>query len=159
MSLLIVVRFLALVCTGLLAGIFLGHRAGLSQAGPRLASATFVQLQQLIHGVYAKLMPPLVLGAVISSVTWAVFLRHDPTRLAFWLAALASAELVVAAVMTRAVNIPINAKLMTWSVEAPPANLRDLWQPWERVHSVRTVLAITAFVLQAVALSTVGGVG
>ena len=159
MSWLVVVRLLALVCTGLVAGIFLGHRAGLSHAGPRLTPATFIQVQQLIHDVYAKMMPPLVLGAVTSSTVWTIFLRHGPTHPAFWLVALASLALVVAAALTRAVNIPINTRLMTWNVDAPPANFRDLWRPWERVHSLRTVLAIAAFMLQAVSLSTMEGLG
>lgn len=159
MSILIGARLLALMCTGLVAGIFLGHRAGVSQAGSRLASATFIQLQQLIHGVYNKMMPPLVLGAVVASSVWTALLRHSSTRPDFWLVAIASLALVVAAALTRAVNIPINAKLMTWSAGAPPANLRELWRPWERVHSIRTVLTIAAFMLQAVVLSTMSGVG
>ena len=159
MNFLILISIVALVCTGLLAGIFLGHRAGVSQAGPRLAPATFIQLQQLIHGIYVRMMPPLVLGAVISSIVWAILLRADSTRSALWLVFLASMALVVAAALTRAVNIPINAQLMTWNIDAPPANFRDIWQPWERVHSIRTGLAIIAFVLQAIAVSTVAGPG
>ncbi len=41
---------------------------------------------------------------------------------------------------------------MTWSVGAPPTNLREIWAPWERVHTLRTVLATGALVLQAVAV-------
>ena len=159
MSYLILIPLLALVCTGLLAGIFLGHRAGVSQAGPRLAPATFIQLQQLIHGVYARMMPPLVLVAVISSIVWAILLRSEARFSALWLVSLASVALVLAAVLTRAVNIPINAQLMTWRIDSPPANFRELWKPWERVHSIRTGLAIIAFVLQALALCTIPGPG
>jgi hypothetical protein len=50
------------------------------------------------------------------------------------------------------VNVPINDQLMTWSMESPPANVRELWAPWERVHTIRTVLAIGAFILEAAAL-------
>jgi len=159
MNYLIVFPLLSLVCTGLLAGIFLGHLSGVSQAGPHLAPGTFIQLQQTIHGVYAKMMPPLVLGAVISSIIWAFLLRGGSTLYSLWLVSSASVLLAVAAVLTRAVNIPINAKLMTWSIDAPPANLGGLWRPWERVHSIRTVLAIVAFTLQAIALTTIASAG
>lgn len=61
--------------------------------------------------------------------------------------------MVCSIVLTQAVNIPINGQLMTWSIETPPANLMELWRPWERVHSIRTVLAGAAFAFQVVALS------
>jgi hypothetical protein len=51
------------------------------------------------------------------------------------------------------VNVPINNRLMKWKIEAPPADLMQQWAPWERVHTVRTLLATIAFVLQVIALS------
>jgi len=97
MTLLTIVQVMAVVCAGLLAGIFLGDRAGFAYARPALSPSSFVQI-------------------------------------------------------TRAVNVPINNQLMTWSAAAPPANLRELWAPWERVHTIRTIVAVGAFVLEAVAL-------
>ena len=38
-------------------------------------------------------------------------------------------------------------------VHRPPPNWATVWQPWERIHSRRTVLAVAALVLQVVALS------
>jgi hypothetical protein len=29
---------------------------------------------------------------------------------------------------------------MKWSAEAPSNNMRELWNPWEKVHTVRTIL-------------------
>jgi hypothetical protein len=43
------------------------------------------------------------------------------------------------------VNIPINGRLMTWDAAAPPSDMSVVWAPWERIHSIRTVLAIVAF--------------
>jgi uncharacterized membrane protein len=71
----------------------------------------------------------------------------------FWLVAGAALAMVCAAALTRAINIPINNKLMTWSIAAPPADLAELWAPWERVHSIRTVLAMAAFLCEVVAVS------
>jgi hypothetical protein len=56
--------------------------------------------------------------------------------------------------MTLAVNIPINKKMMTWNAAAPPSDLSNVWAPWEQVHSIRTVLAIIAFVAEVIALSS-----
>lgn len=41
---------------------------------------------------------------------------------------------------------------MTWSVAAPPADMREIWLRWENVHTVRTILCLGAFALEVVAL-------
>jgi uncharacterized membrane protein len=154
-----IIRAIAIVCTGLAAGIFLGHRRGVSLAAPRLPPSAFVQLQQVIHTHFVRMMPPLILGAVVGSLTWAVLLHESWRALEFWLVASASVAMLCVLVMTRAVNLPINVRLMTWNPEAPPEDLTALWQPWERIHSIRTVLASVAFVLQVAALSLVASGG
>lgn len=58
-----------------------------------------------------------------------------------------------AAVLTRVVNVPINDALMTWNAASPPSNIRELWAPWEQVHSIRAALSVCAFVLEVMALS------
>jgi uncharacterized membrane protein len=150
---LVIVRAVATVCTGLAAGIFLGHRRGVSLATRSLAPSSFLQLQQIIHLHFVRMMPPLMLSAAAGSVTWAILLRDEWRAPRFWLVSAAALGMLSAVVMTRAVNVPINNRLMTWKVEAPPADLMQQWAPWERVHSVRTALATTALVLQVVALS------
>jgi len=143
----------ALICTGLAAGIFLGHRAGVSRAVPVLSPSSFVQLQQVIHKTFARMMPVLIIGAVLGSTLWAVLLRSRWRTGEFWLVSVASLAMVCILGMTRAVNIPINKRLMTWSAATPPANLSTEWAPWEQVHSIRTVLAIIAFAAEVIASS------
>jgi len=154
-TLLIVTRLIALVSTGLIAGIFLGHRAGVSRASTRLHPGSFIQLQQIIHQTFERMMPPLVLAAVLGTITWTVLLRAQRPLIGFWLLVPASLGLLIAAGLTRAINIPINRQLMTWSSEAPPAGFPQIWGRWERVHSARTLLAVGAFLCQAVALGVV----
>jgi hypothetical protein len=40
---------------------------------------------------------------------------------------------------------------MTWDAAAEPSDLSVVWAPWERIHSVRTVLAIVAFAAEVIA--------
>ena len=150
----LIAPIIALVCTGLAAGIFLGHRAGVSLAVPELSPSSFVQLQQIIHRTFARMMPVLIIGAVLGSALWAVLLRAHWQTGAFWLVSGASLAMLCIFAMTLAVNIPINEKLMTWNAAAPPSDLRQVWAPWEQVHSIRTVLAIVAFVAEVIALSS-----
>jgi uncharacterized membrane protein len=153
MTLQIVARVIALVSTGLIAGIFLGHRAGVSRASTRLTPGSFIQLQQIIHQIFERMMPPLVLAAVLGTLAWTVLLRTHGSVVAFWLLVAASLSLLVAASLTRTVNIPINRQLMTWSSAAPPPDFAQIWGRWERIHSIRTVLALIALVCQTLALA------
>jgi len=150
----VIARIVALVCTGLAAGIFLGHRAGVSLAMPQLSPSSFVQLQQTIHKTFARMMPVLVIGAVLGSALWAVFLRGQWQTGEFWLVSGASLAMVCTLAMTLAVNVPINKQLMTWNASSPPSEWSTVWAPWERIHSIRTVLAIAAFTAEVVALSS-----
>ena len=149
----LVVRIVALICTGLSAGIFLGHRAGVSLAMPILNPSSFIQLQHVIHKTFVRMMPVLILGALVGSAAWAILLRSHWRTDEFWLVSAASAAMMCILAMTRAVNIPINRRLMTWDAAAPPSDLRVVWAPWERIHSARTVLAIVAFAGEVIALS------
>ena len=49
MDVLTIVRVVAVVCIGLLAGIFLGHRTGAYYALQKLSPSSFVQFQQVVH--------------------------------------------------------------------------------------------------------------
>ncbi len=160
MTTLAIVQGIAVFTTGLAAGIFLGHRMGVSVAMPHLSPSSFVQLQQVIHRHFARMMPPLILTAVGTSVAWTALLAGHRPSAEFWLSACAAVAMACVAALTRVVNIPINRRLMTWSIEAPPADLIMAWTPWERVHSVRTVLALAAFAMQVIGLSgAASGVG
>ena len=66
MSALAVVRFAAVLTTGLLAGIFVGDRMGASFARPALPLSSFVRLQQIQHVHFAKMMPILLGIAILS---------------------------------------------------------------------------------------------
>ena len=77
MSLRSIIRFVALVSTGLLAGIFLGDRMGLGFARPALPASSFVQLQQIQHVHFVRMMPVLQIAALLSTLTWLFLLRSS----------------------------------------------------------------------------------
>ncbi len=145
-------RAMAVLTCGLAAGIFLGDSMGASYARPELSASSFVQLQQIIHMNFVRMMPPLLLLAIVAGLAWLLLIRAQRHRAEFWLVIAAVAAMISVAVLTRTINVPINDQLMTWSVEAPPSNVRDIWSRWEAVHTVRTILWLAAFALEAVAL-------
>lgn len=155
MNALAVVQIVAVVCAGLLAGIYLAHRAGPYYALQKLSPSSFVQYQQVVHTHYVRFMPPLVLAALLTALAWLVMIRSHWASPEFWLMAVSALGIVLVAGLTRAVNVPLNNKLMTWDIAIPPDNLRALWAPWDRVNTVRAVVATAVLILEAVALTTI----
>jgi uncharacterized membrane protein len=152
MNLLPIVRFIALVATGLLAGIFLGDRMGLGFARPALPATSFVQLQQIQHVHFVRMMPVLQIAALLSTLTWLFLLRSDARSSQFAVVALASICLLVVFGLTMAINVPINNTLMTWNASAPPGDAMEIWKRWEQVNTVRAIISPIGFALQVLGL-------
>ena len=147
-----IIGVIAVIAGGLLAGIYLGDRAGATFARAELSPSSFIQFQHIQHIHFAKFMPFLALGGLVATLLWAFMLSSHWRSVDFWLVSLSVGALLCGVVLTRVVNLPLNDLMMTWSVTAPPADVRELWAPWERVHTIRTTLSVVAFALQAVAL-------
>jgi hypothetical protein len=125
---------LASLVVGTMFGIWLGYNP------MDLAPAVYIAQQQQAIRALNVTMP--ILGGITALLTIAaaVLARADRTRLGVLVAA--AACFVVAGLITRFLNQPINAVVMTWSADAPPSNwaeLRDLWWRW---HVMRTVVGI-----------------
>jgi len=153
MDVLMAVRIIAIVCAGLLAGIYSGYRAGPQFALRKLNLSSFVQFQQVVHVHYVKFMPPLTIAALLTALAWLVMIRSRWASPEFWLIAASTCGIALIAVMTRAVNVPLNNRLMTWDIAAPPSNLREMWAPWDRVNTIRALVLTAALILEAIALS------
>jgi uncharacterized membrane protein len=152
MNLLPIVRFVALVATGLLAGIFLGDRMGLGFARLALPASSFVQLQQIQHVHFVRMMPVLQIAALLSTLTWLFLLRSDVRSSQFAVIALATICLLVVFGLTMGINVPINNTLMTWNASAPPSDAMEIWKRWEQVNTVRAIVAPIGFALQVLGL-------
>jgi uncharacterized membrane protein len=145
------VRVIALACAGMLAGIFFGYRLGPYYALQKISSSSFVHFQQVVHAHYVRFMPPLLLCALLSALAWIFTIRSQWSSAEFWLVAASACGIALIIAMTRAVNVPLNNKLMTWDAAAPPADVRAVWAPWDRVNTVRTWVSAGVFLLEAVA--------
>jgi uncharacterized membrane protein len=152
MSALEIIPGIAILSSGIFAGLLFGDRAGPSIARRVQDPSSFVQQQQIVHVHYVKFLPSLSLIAILSALGWLVLLHADWQRVEFWLVAVALADILLAFGLTLKVNFPINAQLMKWNAASPPANVKELWSPWERAHTVRTALWVGAFVLEVAAL-------
>jgi uncharacterized membrane protein len=153
MRFLVFVQIIALVSCGLLTGVLFGDRLGPTYARPALTLSNFITLQQVTHVHYGKVLPKLMASALAGGLLWLILIRAQRCQIQFWLLAFALAIIAAAAVVTIRVNFPINDQLLTWNVTAPPDNLRQIWSTWEKAHTIRTILWVSAFVLEVAALA------
>jgi uncharacterized membrane protein len=142
-----IARFVAILSTGLIAGILFGDRMGASYARPSLSASSFVTFQQVLHTHFVPMMPILMGIAILSSLAWLILVRSRPRSVEFALVALLVLAFISVFALTRAINVPINVELMKWDASSPPADVRDLWARWERAHTIRTVVAVLGFAL------------
>ena len=132
------IRFILLLLLSLLVGAMFGIWAGFNPAS--LSAAAYVEQQQNAMRSLNTLLP--VMGAVcILLEAWLAIQSKNNSRSCYLFVG-ALLCLVIAALVTRFGNQPINAQVVTWSPQSPPANwaqLRDAWWQW---HVVRTLAGI-----------------
>ena len=148
------VRFVAVLSAGLVAGIFLGDRMGASFARPALSPSSFVAFQQIQHAHFVRMMPILIGIAILSSVAWLVLIRARMGSAELLFLALGTLAAISVIVLTRTVHVPINNQLMTWNASSPPPDVMGIWARWEQAHTVRTVLAVLGFALELLSFGT-----
>jgi len=139
---------------GLLAGILVDYFAN-QDSRSALDPSSFVQYQQIMHKRYSGLIPPMLIASVIFAVIWLVMIWQQRQSAEFWLVVATIVGMVIVFAVTGAVSAPINDTLMTWSIDAPPAELKTVWAPWETANLYRTLAAVIAFICSVVALGIV----
>ena len=149
-----VIRILLLTLLALLVGAMFGIWAGYDPAS--LSAGAYVeQHQNAVRGLNV-LLPAMGAICILLSLALAAMAKGDPrTR---YLLAASAVCLIAAALITRFGNQPINAIVMTWSPQAPPANWTELRDTWWRWHVARTLAGIASLVLTLLALVLPGGV-
>lgn len=139
----ILIDFADLLLAALLVGAMFGIWLLFDPAAME-AAAYIAQQQQGIRALNVT-MPALGLVTVLVTIAAALLARHDSLRLAMLVGAIAC--LVGAGLITRFFNQPINAQVITWSLENPPADwtvLRDQWWHW---HVLRLAFGIGGLAL------------
>ena len=139
----LIIEFLNILLAALLTGSMFGTWLMLNPAG--LTASLFVTLQQQAIRTLNKTMPALGAAVIVITLIAAVLGRADSTRFALLLATLIC--FIAAGLITRFLNQPINAIVITWNSTAPPANWTDLRDKWWRWHLIRTASGLLGFCL------------
>ena len=145
-------RVVAVLCSGLMAGLLFGDWLGPSFARSAMNASSFVQFQQIVHINYLRMLPALSTVAVAAPILWLVTLRARRDSAEFKVLLGATVAIVIGYTITLVFNVPINNQLETWNVATPPANAREIWGQWEKAHVIRTIFWVVGFFIEIVAL-------
>src|SRR5437660_3107441 len=127
-----IIRVVAVLCSGLMAGLLFGDWLGPSFARAAMNASSFIQFQQIVHISYLRTLPALSTIAVAAPILWLIILRTRRDSAEFKILLDATVAIAVGYTITFVFNVPVNNQLETWDFAAPPANARELWILWEK---------------------------
>jgi uncharacterized membrane protein len=135
---------------GLLAGEEFVIRYGVRGPLASLDDRPHILLRQALIRPLRVLVPCIYLATLISA-TAATALDGIGSGLA--LRCFGLGALLVWIAVTLGGTVPINAAVLDWDANAPPANWRAWVDRWEQLNTVRTWAAVIAFALLLTALT------
>src|ERR1700674_4536145 len=100
MSVLAMVRMIAIFSSGIFAGILFGDRMGATFARPSLSASCFLQFTGFQHVTFARMSPPFTLAAIAGALCWLIMVRAQWNSSQFSLVALAAGAMVRSSVLT-----------------------------------------------------------
>jgi uncharacterized membrane protein len=142
-----IIRFLGLLLMSLLVGTMFGIWLGFDPSS--LSAGAYVEQQQAAIRALNTALPLMGAACILLSAALCLLTKNDRWQRNLLIAAVFL--LIAAGLVTRFANQPINSLVMTWSIQASPANwteLRDTWWHW---HVLRTVAGMSALVLALLA--------
>lgn len=144
--------FASLLSSALLAGAMVGVWLGFNPTG--LGASAYVTIQQQAIRRLNRPMPLLGALTVLLTLAAAGSAFDASQRTPFLLLIAAAVCFVAAGLITRLLNQPINALVITWSADAPPGNWAALRDRWWRSHQLRTVAGLAGLGLAIAAALT-----
>ncbi|HEY2822723.1 MAG TPA: DUF1772 domain-containing protein [Candidatus Acidoferrum sp.] len=138
-----IVEFTNLLVAALLVGAMFAVWLVFNPAS--LNAGTYVALHQHAVRTLDPALPVLGLATILVTIIAAVLGRADSTR--FWLLIATAACFAASGLITRFLNMPINAIVMTWTGDSLPSNWMGLRNAWWRWHCLRLVTGLAGFSL------------
>jgi uncharacterized membrane protein len=139
------------VLFALVMGVFWGTWFSLSRTMDRLPAESFVAVgHQMIQNLGAPMAILLPLALLSALVTLVLLWRAGRTTAFWWLLA-GFLLMVVALVVTLAVEVPIDNRIEDWTAATLPGDWRSIQSRWELFHTIRTFASIAAVVAVTVA--------
>lgn len=140
------------VVVGLMVGVELAVAFFVNPLLLRLPAGPSLEARADGGRVLGRLMPFWYVGSLLLTAGLAAASWGTPAGMA---ASVAVALLAVSVVLSVTLLVPINNRSATWTADAHPADWREQHRRWDRLHYVRVVIIVAAFVLILVA-ATIG---
>lgn len=138
-----------LLGNGLVAGVLFAVALSVMPALIALPADRYVQTHKLLGRYYDRVMPFIVLSAVVGDIVLALR-SAPPGRTGF---AVAAALLVGVMVVSQTRNVPINNRVKRLDPAAMPADWDDPRLAWRNWNLLRTAFAVLALVANATAVA------
>ena len=145
MTLLPALRFASLVTSALSSGVLFGTLASLGPSTRVFSPGTCVEVQQATVRNLRPVMGVLLPAAVVSNLALIVGSARDRGRPGFVLVVTGCLGQLASLVVTAAVELPINADVLTWVPDDLPANWESVRDRWDRTHTLRTATSVLGF--------------
>lgn len=149
-----VLRFINVFTSGITGGILVIVMTAVMPAMLGLPDDNALRFKQKFDPLVDRLNPAFVFIALVTGVLILIVADDLPTTATvFTVIGLVGSAGVAGTSM--GVNMRINRRMAGWSVDAPPAEFRSLIGRWQKVHGIRTLSGMTAFVGYLVAVLAV----
>lgn len=142
-------RFISVFAMGIAAGTFVAVLAGVIPVLRTLDQREALQAKQLLDPGIDRYQPATVALATVAGI--AILFWDLSTAEYVWTAVGIAGGLGVA-VTSVGFNMRMNRTMLTWSLDAVPAEFRDLLARWSRFHVIRTTFGLVALTGYLVAL-------
>ncbi|HLI75802.1 MAG TPA: DUF1772 domain-containing protein [Acidobacteriaceae bacterium] len=134
------VSFVAVVLMGLIAGLLVG--TAMEQHTLRsLSGSAWITARHSIDALFSRVMP-WVWNLTLVVLFLAAAANGGRAR---WLFLTSGLILLLAIVVTVAVEVPMNKQIAAWDAGAVPANWAAIRDRWLQFHTLRTVAGGVAF--------------
>jgi uncharacterized membrane protein len=143
----VIIDFADLLLAALVVGALFGAWLLLNPKG--LDANSYVTLQQQAIRTMNSVMPALGAATILVTITAAMLGRDDRARL--WVLVTAAVSFVTMGLITRFLNQPINAIVMTWRGDLLPSNWTGLRDEWWRWHRIRLAIGLVRLSLLIIA--------
>ncbi|MEU7834269.1 MULTISPECIES: DUF1772 domain-containing protein [unclassified Nonomuraea] len=143
-----VLDVLALVGSGVTAGVLFCVALSIVPTFAALPPDTYIQVHRLVGRNYDPTMPIIVIGTTLAAAARATLTAGWPQRLPFTLAAVL---LLAVSLVSHLGNVPINRLVKSPERDVPHSRLTDLRRRWRALNLLRTGLALLALACMAIA--------
>lgn len=137
-------QFTALLLYALVLGVFWGTWFAQGRTMDALSAATFLENGRMYIANLAAPMRVLLPSSILATFL-AAFLARRRGPGAFYGALAAGLIMAAALAITLGVNVPIDDRIKSWTLDTLPADWERIRDRWETFHCLRAWLSIAGF--------------